>query len=408
MKYVVVLGDGMADYPVESLGGRTPLQVAAKPHIDALAAQGYVGMVQTVPAGLAPGSDTANLAVLGYDPRLYYTGRSPFEAASMGVPLADDDLTFRCNFVTLSAAAVYADRVMLDHSADEISSAEAEILLAAVSEQFSAAELAFYPGVSYRHLLVWHGAPTEWQLTPPHDILDRRIGDYLPGGTAAAQVLAMQEASVALLEAHPINIERQKQGLRPANAIWLWGEGTKPQLPAFSEKYGLHGAVISAVDLIKGLGRCAGLDVLEVAGATGNLETNFPGKVQAALAALQSGTDFVYLHLEAPDECGHRQETANKVKSIELLDQQIIQPLCAGLAAAGAPYRLLLLPDHATPLALRTHTADPVPFLIYDSTVQVDQGPTQYDEAAAKDGGQFVGEGYTLMDLFLAPSQGGE
>lgn len=407
MKYVVVLGDGMADYPVESLGGKTPLQAADKPHIDALAAQGQVGMVQTVPAGFAPGSDTANLAVLGYDPRLYYTGRSPFEAASMGVTLADDDLTFRCNLVTLSAAPRYEDSIMLDHSADEITTAEAEILLAAVSEQFASDELAFYPGVSYRHLLVWHHAPTEWRLTPPHDILEQRIGDYLPVGPAAERLLAMMKASVPHLSAHPVNQKRQQQGLAPANAIWIWGEGTKPQLPAFSEKYGLRGAVISAVDLIKGLGVCAGLEVLDVEGATGNMHTNFRGKVQAALAALQDGKDFVYLHLEAPDECSHRQETENKVRSITLLDREVVQPLVAGLAALGEPYRLLFLPDHATPLALRTHTADPVPFLLYDSTAPAAGGPTRYDEAAAQDAGLFIREGYTLMDLFLNPGQGG-
>jgi 2,3-bisphosphoglycerate-independent phosphoglycerate mutase len=384
----------------QNWGGKTPLQVAYKPHIDKLAQQGELGLVQTVPAGFAPGSDTANLAVLGYDPNLYYKGRSPFEAASMGVVLRDADVTFRCNLVTLSADEPYESKIMLDHSADEITSAEAEQLLAAVKGILPSADLSLYPGVSYRHLLVWHGAPTTWKLTPPHDILDQKIKEYLPGGLLGTAVLAMMKESAAILEEHPINQARIARGLRPANSLWIWGEGTKPQLPPFREKYGISGAVISAVDLIKGLGICADLEVLEVVGATGNLETNFRGKADAAVSALQRGLDFVYLHLEAPDECGHRQERDNKIKSIELIDQEVIKPLLSGLNSMGQPYRILVLPDHATPLALRTHTSDPVPFLIFDSIKPL-AAKLPYDEESAQETGLFIAEGYTLMDYFL-------
>ncbi|MCR3921829.1 MAG: cofactor-independent phosphoglycerate mutase [Firmicutes bacterium] len=408
MKYVVVLGDGMADYPLDALGGRTPLQVAAKPHIDALAKKSLLGLVKTVPSGLAPGSDTANLAVLGYDPLIYYNGRSPFEAISMGVPLQQGDITFRCNFVTLSVEDNYEDRVMLDHSADEISSTEARLLLADIDKELQTEKMHFFPGVSYRHLLVWQGAPTEWTLTPPHDILARPIGDYLPKGPLGAHMLALMEKSAAILADHPVNVERVAKGLRPANSIWIWGEGQKPQLPSFAKKYGVRGAVISAVDLIKGLGLAADLEVIYVEGATGNLQTNFRGKANAALVALQQGMDFVYIHVEAPDECGHRQEMENKIKAIELIDQQVVAELLSGLDATGEDYRMMILPDHATPLALRTHTSDPVPFLIYDSTAPL-QGQTHcYDEGSAKDAGLMVGEGYTLMDLFFAASVGGK
>lgn len=408
MKYVVVLGDGMADYPIAELEGRTPLQVAEKPRIDELARLGQLGLVKTVPEGFAPGSDTANLAIMGYDPRLYYTGRSPLEAASMGVELQKGDLAFRCNLVTLSADEPYENKIMLDHSADEISSAEAQELLAAVKNILPSRDLRLYPGVGYRHLLVWRGAPTSWELTPPHDILDQCISNFLPRGPQGPAALALMKKSVTILQDHPVNKARISRGLRPANSIWLWGEGAKPQMPAFSEKYCLHGAVISAVDLIKGLGVCAGLEVLEVAGATGNLNTNFRGKAEAALSALERGLDFVYLHLEAPDECGHRQERDNKIKSIELIDQQVMEPLINGLNALGQPYRLLFLPDHATPLELRTHTADPVPFLLFDSTNPFNSGQLSYHEESAKETGLFIEEGYTLMDYFLNKTAGGK
>ena len=401
MKYVVVLGDGMADYPVEELEGKTPLQVAEKPNIDALARQGTLGLVKTVPDHMAPGSDTANLAVLGYDPEKYYSGRSPYEAVSMNVQLADTDVTFRCNLVTLSENDTYEDRLMVDHSADEISSAEARVLMQDLSEQLSTEDIAFYPGVSYRHLLVWHGAPLDWQLTPPHDILGQAVREHLPRGPLGPIVQEMMEKSARILEAHPINKERIARGLRPANSAWIWGEGTKPKLPSFYDKYNIHGGVISAVDLIKGIGTCAGLTTIEVEGATGNLQTNFRGKAEAALSALREGLDFVYIHIEAPDECGHRQEVHNKVKAIELIDQLVVKTLIDGLENLRQPYKILVMPDHATPLALRTHTTDPVPFVIFDPQERKDFPQQSYDEASAENAGYYIGEGYTLMDIFL-------
>lgn len=406
MKYVVVLGDGMADYPVAELGGKTPLQAANKPQIDALAGKGMLGLVKTIPDGMAPGSDTANLAVLGYDPRIYYNGRSPFEAASMGVVLAEEDVTFRCNLVTLSDGELYGDRLMLDHSADEISSEDAGILLEEVGRRLSSRDIRFYPGVSYRHLMVWRGAPLDWRLTPPHDILGKAVGDHLPGGSSAGIITELMIDSTFFLSQHPLNLARVARGVRPANAIWLWGEGKKAQLASFNHKYGVKGAVISAVDLLKGIGICAGMKLIHVAGSTGNLDTDFRGEAEAALAALQDGIDFVYLHIEAPDECGHRQETENKVKAIELIDNLTVKTLKDGLERMGEPYRLMILPDHATPLSLRTHTADPVPFLIYDSQLEQNGVSRGFDEQSAGDAGFFLGEGYRLMDLFLRKTEG--
>lgn len=406
MKYVVVLGDGMADYPVQQLGGKTPLQAAAKPSIDMLARLGIVGLVQTVPDGMSPGSDTANLSVLGYDPRRYYSGRSPFEAASMGIVLAGSDVAFRCNLVTLSEEERYENRVMLDHSADEITSAEAKLLMDEVSRRLGTDHIRFYSGVSYRHLMVWRDGPEDWKLTPPHDILGKKIQHYLPAGSHRDVIADLMVKSASFLPEAAVNRGRTARGLRPANSVWIWGEGKKPALTNFYEKFGLRGAVISAVDLIKGIGVCAGLDVIEVEGATGTIHTNFRGKAAAALHALKHNHDFVYIHIEAPDECGHRQEIENKVRSIELIDGLLVKTLKEGLDQLGDDYRILILPDHATPLALRTHTADPVPFLIYDST-QLQSGTGRgYDEAAAADAGVFLGEGYLLMEQFLNGKQG--
>lgn len=407
MKYVVVLGDGMSDYPVEALGNKTPLQAADKPVMDELARQATLGLVKTVPEGMAPGSDTANLAVMGYNPVEFYSGRSPFEAASMGVALTDEDITFRCNLVTLSKGKEYGERVMLDHSADEISTEEARLIMDDVGRRLAAADIRFYPGVSYRHLMVWRGAPLDWQLTPPHDILGQSVAPYLPRGPQAGRIMDMMEQSVAILQDHPVNRARIERGLRPANSVWIWGEGKKPQLSSFYEKYGVKGGVISAVDLIKGIGLCAGLELIDVEGATGNLHTNFRGKAEAALAALQRGLDFVYIHIEAPDECGHRQETENKVRAIEKIDGLTVKTLKEGLDRMGEPYRLMILPDHATPLALRTHTADPVPFLIYDSERAGKGSADGYNEYSAADAGLFLREGYTLMDAFLTTTNGG-
>ncbi|MBS4030386.1 MAG: cofactor-independent phosphoglycerate mutase [Clostridiales bacterium] len=401
MKYIVVLGDGMADYAVPELKNRTPLQSADLPFVDSLARRGTLGMVKTVPEGMSPGSDTANLSVMGYDPCVYYSGRSPFEAASMGIPMAKTDITFRCNLVTLSDESTYEERVMLDHGADEISSAEAKELIAEVDRTFGTPQIKFYPGVSYRHLMVWENGPYDWRLTPPHDILGKKIADFLPAGKSSETVAAMMKKSVEFLAGHPVNRQRRQKGLRPANSIWIWGEGKKPLLSGFTEKYGLKGAVISAVDLIKGIGICAGLESIDVPGATGTIHSNFRGKAEAALAALQKGLDFVYIHLEAPDECGHRGEINNKVKAIELIDREVVGVLRERLDATGEAYKLMFLPDHATPLSLRTHTSDPVPFLIYDSSNERDNPDYTYDERCAAGTGLYVDKGYRLIDFFL-------
>jgi 2,3-bisphosphoglycerate-independent phosphoglycerate mutase len=391
----------MADYPVAALAGRTPLQAARKPVLDGLAQRGTVGLVQTVPEGMAPGSDTANLAVFGYDPRVYYNGRSPFEAASMGIELSEGDVAFRCNLVTLSAGEPFAEKVMLDHSAGQITSAEAWELMSLVNETLGRPDICFYPGISYRHLMVWQEAPRNWHLTPPHDILGQKIGPYLPGGRQGAVLQEMMEKSAGFLPGHQVNGRRKSAGLGAANAIWLWGHGQRSQLPGFAAKYGLKGAVISEVDLIKGLGRCAGLELLEVPGLTGDNNTNFAGMANAALAALLEGLDFIFLHLEAPDEYGHRQETENKVRAIELIDEQVLRVLTEALDARKEMYRMMVLPDHATPLSLRTHTSDPVPFVIFQSGREQNSGVAGFDELSALETKLFIREGYRLMDLFL-------
>mgnify|MGYP005855875539 CR=1 FL=1 len=401
MKYVVVLADGMADYPVPELHGLTPLQAAAKPTMDFLARHGEVGIVKTIPDGMAPGSDTANLAVMGYDPKIYYSGRSPFEAISIGLNLAATDVVFRCNLVTLSDDKPYEEKVMLDHSADEITSQEARALIGTVNEYLRNGDMVFYPGVSYRHVLVWHGAPFDFKLTPPHDIIGRKIKEFLPGGPYGELFLKMMQKSSEFLKYHPVNLSRIQRGLNPGNSIWLWGEGKKPALSSFYDRYGLKGSVISAVDLIKGIGLCAGLESIDVEGATGNYQTNYEGKAGAALEALEKGQDFVYIHLEGPDECGHRHEIQNKVKSIEAIDKRIIKPILEELASRGEKFSIMILPDHPTPLSLRTHTAEPVPFLIYRSNRKKEETGQLYDEFKAGETGLYFGEGHRLMDYFL-------
>lgn len=401
MKYVVILADGAADYPIKELGNKTPLQAAQMPTIDFLARHGEVGLVKTIPEGMTPGSDTANLSVMGYDPAVYYTGRSPFEAISMGLKLADDDVTFRTNVVTLSDDEPYEEKTMLDHSSDEITTAEAKVLIEEVHKRLGTDEFSFYPGVSYRHILVWNKAPYDFQLTPPHDIIGRKIKDYLPAGPYGEIFLKMMEESSEFLSEHPVNKDRIARGLRSANSIWIWGEGKRPALSSFYDKYKLRGSVISAVDLIKGLGICAGLESIDVEGATGNVHTNFAGKTQAALKAMEQGQDFVYLHFEAPDEAGHRFELDNKVKSLEYIDEQVVKPILQGLEKMGEDYSIMILPDHPTPLSLRTHTAEPVPYLIYRSTDQTEKAEQVYDEACAAQTGIFLAEGHRLMDRFL-------
>ncbi len=408
MKYVVILGDGMSDYPLKELNDKTPLQYADIPDIDYLSCNGELGLVKTVPDGISPGSDVANLSVMGYNPTEFYSGRSPLEAVSMGVDLSDTDVTFRCNLVTLSDDANYSDKIILDHSADEISTSEAKELIQAISRELSTQEIKFYPGVSYRHLMVWDNGPFDFNLTPPHDILDRRIKDYLPQGVNKDVILKLMVESSKILNNHPVNLNRVKKGLRPANSMWIWGEGKKPMLSNFYEKFGIKGSVISAVDLIKGIGICAGLNSIDVEGATGNIHTNFIGKALATLDELRNGQDFVYVHIEAPDECGHRFEIHNKVKAIELIDREVVKVIKEGLDAMGEEYKIMVLPDHPTPLSLRTHTSDPVPYIIYSNTNN-NKTPSllPYDETSAGKTKFFINDGYKLMEYFIKTESGG-
>lgn len=396
MKYVIVLGDGMADEPIEALGGKTPLAFAKTPMIDQLAQTGEVGLAKTIPTGMKPGSDTANLAVLGYDPEKYYSGRSPLEALSIGVPMQATDIALRCNTVTLSdePGVPYAERTIIDHSADEISTADAAQLIEAVRPVFENETYQFYVGTSYRHCLIWAGGVVQ-DITPPHDILGKVIGDYLPEDL---KLRAMMEQSFDILDNHPLNVARAKAGKNKANSLWFWGAGTKPALSSFTEKTGKRGAMISAVDLLKGIAVGAGMQVLEVEGATGGLTTNYEGKAAAAAKALlEDGNDFAYIHVEAPDEMGHQGSVENKVKAIEYLDGRVIRPLYDALTASGEDFRMLILPDHPTPIRLRTHTGDPVPYLLYDSTAKLGTGAL-YNEASAQQTGVFVEKGYTLID----------
>lgn len=400
MKYIVVLGDGMADYPVEKFGGKTILDVANKPNIDHMSQHGELGMVKTVQDGMKPGSDVANLSVMGYDTRKCYSGRSPLEAASIGVELKDSDVTFRCNLVTLSDEENYADKTMLDYSAGEISTEEAGELMKAIASELDTDMIKFYAGISYRHLTVWDGGSTNVQLTPPHDISDRKITDYLPKGDGADTLLDMMKKSEKILREHPVNKKRVAEGKNPATSIWVWGEGTKPALENFEGKFGIKGAVISAVDLIKGIAKCAGMESIEVEGATGNVDTNFDGKAQAALDALLRGNDFVYIHMEAPDECGHQGNPDNKKLSVELIDEKVVGFLRNKLAEMGIDYRMLIMPDHPTPIVLKTHVSDPVPYVIFDSTKPEGSG-LAYTEENGKKTGVYIEQGYTLMDRFL-------
>ena len=400
MKYVVVLCDGMADYPVPALGGKTPMMCAKKPNIDRLAKTAEVGLVRTVAEGLKPGSDVANMSVMGFDPKKYYTGRSPLEAVSIGVKLSDDDVTLRCNLVTLSDEQAYEDKTMVDYSAGDISTAESREIIKSVQEFFGNEIYTYYGGVSYRHCLVVHGGTTELgSMTPPHDISGRVVGEYLSKSENAAPLIDMMKRSYDFLMKHPVNIERMKRGERPANSIWLWGEGKKPGLPLFEDLFGKTGAVISAVDLLKGIAICSGMSTPEVEGATGYIDTNFEGKAEAAVKELQSGKDMVYIHLEAPDECGHRNEPENKVRSIELIDQRVL-PIVLEELEKYDDYKVMILPDHPTPIVTKTHAADPVPYLIYQKS-KPQAGVDTINEETAKATGVFVDDGPSLMPHFL-------
>lgn len=400
MKYIVLLCDGMADYPVKELDGKTPMEAASKPHMDALAKSAEAGLVRTVAAGLKPGSDVANLSVMGYDPKLCYTGRSPLEAASIGIDLKETDVALRCNLVTLSEEEPYEQKTMVDYCAGDISSEEAAALIKTIGEALGDGRYAFYSGVSYRHCLVIHDGVTELgTLTPPHDISGRVIGEYLSSHPSAAPLIDKMKQSYEILKNHPVNLARIERGLRPANSIWLWGEGRRPLLEKFSEKYGITGGVVSAVDLIKGIGICAGMRVAEVEGATGYIDTNFEGKAAAAAALLEDGCDLVYVHVEAPDECGHRGETENKVKSIELIDQRVLAPLLKTMERYD-DYRLLILPDHPTPLSTRTHAGNPVPYLLYQKSRPA-AGTDRFCEKSAAATGVFIEFGPSLMDRLI-------
>lgn len=403
MKYVVVLGDGMADEPILGLGGKTPLSYAETPALDRLSKKSEIGMVSTIPKGMKPGSDTANLSVMGYDPRQYYSGRSPLEALSIGVPMKDTDIAMRCNIVTLSEeeGIPFEKRRILDHSSGEIETKDCVVLLQAVMEEMDRPPYRFYVGTSYRHCLIWEGGEVE-ELTPPHDVLGREIAPYLPGDR---KLYEMMKRSYEILKDHPLNAERRKQGKNPANCCWFWGAGTRPALPSFQEKTGKKGIMISAVDLLKGIAVGAGMDVAEVEGANGGLHTNYEGKTQAALDALIRGAyDFAYIHVEAPDEMGHQGSVEKKLTAIEYLDGRVIAPLVAGLDHSGLEYRLLVLPDHPTPIRLRTHTAESVPYLLYDSTA-LQCNEWNYNEAEAILSGNFISEGPVLMDRLMGIEQ---
>ncbi len=413
MKYIIVLGDGMADRPIAELENKTPMEYAKTPYMDSLAQKGEVGLVHTIPEGMKPGSDTANLSVIGYNPKKYYSGRSPLEALSIGVPMKDTDVALRCNIVTLSEEEdTYEKRHMIDHSADEISTEDAAILLEAVKKELENDMFKFYVGTSYRHCLIWDKGEVV-ELSQPHDILEQCIEEYIPTEfwkkdandeqlnemSEGYQLLYdMMKKSYDILVNHPINLERKAKGLHPANSCWFWGAGTKPALSSFEEKTGKKGAMISAVDLLKGIAVGASMQVIEVEGANGGLHTNYEGKAQAAIDTLtKEGNDFVYVHLEGPDEMGHQGSVERKVKAIECLDERIVKSIAEGLKAAGEDFRMLILPDHPTPICIRTHSSEPVPYVLYDSTNE-QQNTWNYNEKEAEASGNYVAEGHTIID----------
>ena len=402
MKYLILIPDGMADMPIESLGGLTPMQKAHKPMMDTLASKSIVGTVSNVPDGMVPESDTANMAILSFDPKVYSKGRSPLEAVSMGIEMMPDETAYRCNVVTLTEEQEnYEDKIIIDHSADEISTAEADQLIKTLEAELGTEFRKFYTGVSYRHCLIWKNSDDKYNFMRPHDILGKRIGEYLPrvedGG---AEFLELMKRSYNILKDHPVNLARKERGLKPANSAWLWSPGKKPQLPSFTEKWGLKASVISAVDLIKGIGLCAGMDSIDVEGATGNVHTNYDGKAQAAIDAFKNGAELVYVHVEGPDECGHRAETENKVLSIELIDKKILAPVYEYLLNCGEDFKIMVLPDHPTPVCKRTHTIEPVPFFIY-SSAETANGCETFDEFTAKAMDNYVPFGYTLMEKLV-------
>lgn len=400
MKYIIIIGDGMADRPLKELGGKTPLQSASTPNMDALALEGIIGMVRTIPEDFHPGSDVANLSIMGYDPARYYSGRAPFEAASMGVDLCKDDVAYRCNLVTLKYGRRREDAIMEDYSAGHISSGEARELILMINKELGSDAITFYPGVSYRHLMVWRDGEYALECIPPHDIIGKEIRDYLPCGGGEERIRALMERSVSLLEGHPVNVRRAAEGKRIANSIWLWGQGRRPEMPTLHDKYGITGALVSAVDLTKGIGVYAGLEILKVPGVTGYLDTNYSGKAGYSLDALKRH-DLVYLHVEAPDEAGHSGNYKKKIRAIEDFDKMIVGPVLRGMELFR-DYRILIMPDHPTPVEIRTHSADPIPFVIYDSQEKRTNSGASFSEAIAeRDDIVVFKEGYRLMDYFI-------
>ena len=405
MKYIVILGDGMADRPLKELRGKTPLQKAKTPNMDRLARQGIIGTVRTVPEGFHPGSDIANLNILGYNPSEYYSGRAPLEAASMGIKLGKDDVAYRCNLVTLKFNKNRKSAVMEDYSSDHIATDEARELIHEMNKAVGTETIRFYPGMSYRHIMVWSGGESNNECIPPHDITGKDIIDYLPIGKGEDVLRRLMLSSTDILSKHPINRQRIKQGKNPANSIWLWGQGKKVDLPSYKKKYSVQGALVSAVDLIKGIGICAGFKILKVPGITGYLDTNYVGKAEAALKALKKN-DFAFIHVEAPDEAGHSGNSRNKIKAIEDFDAFVVGTVLKGMKSFDE-YRILLLPDHATPIEVRTHTDEPVPFVIYDSRKKQKYKDISFDETITMKKSRLVFEkGYTLMDYFIKEEGG--
>lgn len=401
MKYLILVPDGAGDEKIEALGGKTPLESADMQMISQLASKGKVGMVKTIPPGVAPGSDAANLSVMGYDPSIYLTGRSPLEAASIGIDMSDTDVAFRTNIITLTGEGEYEDLIITDHSSGDITTEEADQLIAAVNEHFADDKIRFYTGVSYRHCMIVHNGSTEYDLTPPHDVLSQRAGDHLPKGEGSEFITKMMKESYEILKDHPVNRDRIARGLNPANTLWIWGQGKKPSLSSFYDKYGIKGTAISAVDLIKGIAICAGLNSVDVEGATGTLHTNFDGKAAAAIYEFKDGKDFVYMHLEGPDECSHQGDMDGKIQCLESIDRKVLTPIVEYFRKEGEDFRVLIVPDHRTPLAIRTHSADPVPYVIYDSRrEEAEDTERQFNEKSGAQG-QYFDSGYELADFFF-------
>lgn len=401
MKYFVLIPDGMADRPLPVFDNKTPMDIADKPVMDMLCKKSFCGTVSNVPEGMVPESDTANLAILSYNPKIYSKGRSPLEAVSMGIEMSETDTAIRCNVVTVSEDGDYFDATMVDHSADEISTEEADELVKALNEALPMEGRKLYTGVSYRHCLIWENASETYNFMRPHDIIGKKIKDYLPSEeNGGAAFLEYMYEGYKILRDHPVNIARKEKGLRPANSPWLWSPGKKPALPDFKEKWGINGAIISAVDLIKGIGICAGMDVINVEGATGNYHTNYEGKANATIKCFENGADFVYVHVEAPDECGHRGEDTIKVKAIEKIDRLILKPVLSYLESCGDDFKIMVLPDHPTPIEIRTHSMESVPFFIYNSTAE-QAGCEKFCEAENEKSNNYIADGSTLLDILI-------